>query len=118
MKTFCLALALAVIVPALLADVTPEFVAVVALLTPATVPPPVDVCQSCDEDYKCKHGTCCLQSRSGSSYSGICKPLGQRGEECSVAPTEGDIYFGHCPCSRGLRCKKDKRNRYKCVRGN
>uniref|UniRef100_A0A0K8RC94 Putative ixodegrin protein n=1 Tax=Ixodes ricinus TaxID=34613 RepID=A0A0K8RC94_IXORI len=118
MKTFCLALVLTVIVAALVADVTTQFVGQVPVFPPGVVaPPPGDVCDSCSAYAKCKNGTCCLRSRSrsGFGYSAICKPLGQRGEECSVAPAKGDIYYGHCPCSAGLTCLDLQRNRHICV---
>uniref|UniRef100_V5H8K5 Ixodegrin protein n=1 Tax=Ixodes ricinus TaxID=34613 RepID=V5H8K5_IXORI len=118
MKTFCLALALAVIVVALLDDVTAEFVGQVPVLPPGFVaPPPGDLCDLCSVYAKCRNGTCCLQSRSRSAfgYSAMCKPLGQRGEACSVAPTKGDIYVSHCPCSPGLQCRHFKQNLSICV---
>uniref|UniRef100_A0A0K8RLI1 Putative ixodegrin protein n=1 Tax=Ixodes ricinus TaxID=34613 RepID=A0A0K8RLI1_IXORI len=120
MKTFCLALALTVIVAALLADVTAQFVGQVPVFPPGVVaPPPGDVCDSCSPSAKCKNGTCCLRSRSrsGFGYSAICKPLGQRGDECSVAPAKGDIYSDHCPCMPGLQCRYILHNRYMCVPG-
>uniref|UniRef100_V5GYN1 Prokineticin domain-containing protein n=1 Tax=Ixodes ricinus TaxID=34613 RepID=V5GYN1_IXORI len=118
MKTFCLALALTVIVAALLAEVTTEFVGQVPVLPPGVVaPPPRDLCDSCSASAKCRNGTCCLRSRSGFGYSAICKPLGQRGDACSNSPTKGDIFFDHCPCHKGLQCQYIQRNRYICVPG-
>uniref|UniRef100_A0A0K8RJ00 Putative ixodegrin protein n=1 Tax=Ixodes ricinus TaxID=34613 RepID=A0A0K8RJ00_IXORI len=119
MKTFCLALALTVIVAALLADVTAQFLGQVPVLPPGAVaPPPGDLCDSCSPSAKCKNGTCCLQSRSrsGVGYSAICKPLGQHGDPCSEAPTKGDVFVGHCPCHKGLECRNIQRNLKICVR--
>uniref|UniRef100_A0A0K8RJX0 Putative ixodegrin protein n=1 Tax=Ixodes ricinus TaxID=34613 RepID=A0A0K8RJX0_IXORI len=118
MKTLCLALAVTVIVAALLADVTAYFEGQVPVLPPGAVaPPPGDVCDSCSASAKCRNGTCCLRSRSrsGFEYSAICKPLGQRGDACSESPTKGDIFVGHCPCRKGLRCREIKENRHICV---
>uniref|UniRef100_A0A090X808 Putative secreted protein n=1 Tax=Ixodes ricinus TaxID=34613 RepID=A0A090X808_IXORI len=88
MKTFCLALALTVIVTALLADVTapiywdkypvlPPWRLLLHLLEMCVIP-------AAFYDQMLKMATCCLQSRSrsGFGYSAICKPLGLRGEEC------------------------------------
>uniref|UniRef100_A0A0K8RID2 Putative ixodegrin protein n=1 Tax=Ixodes ricinus TaxID=34613 RepID=A0A0K8RID2_IXORI len=119
MKTFCLAFVLTAIVAALLADVTAQFVGQVPVLPPGVVaPPPGDLCDSCNAYAKCKNGTCCVRPRSISGFgvSSICKPLGQHGEECSVAPTKGDIYVGHCPCKPGLKCRTFKPNIKICVR--
>uniref|UniRef100_V5H4B8 Putative avitoxin-var2 n=1 Tax=Ixodes ricinus TaxID=34613 RepID=V5H4B8_IXORI len=120
MKTFCLALALTVIMAALLADVTAGFEGQVPVLPPGVAaPPPGGVGHSCNAYAKCKKGMCCLRSqlRSPFGVSNTCKPLGKRGEECSESSTKGDIYHGHCPCSSGLRCQYVKPNKHICVNG-
>ncbi|XP_040061417.1 venom protein 164-like [Ixodes scapularis] len=122
MKTICIALALTAIRvgAVLLEDATTEYVEQVSKLPLATDPPPGDVCEFCNEYHKCKNGTCCLRprSRSGVGYSAICKPLGQRGDLCSEAPTKDDIYLGSCPCMPGLRCRHVKSDINICVSGN
>uniref|UniRef100_A0A0K8RCK0 Putative ixodegrin protein n=1 Tax=Ixodes ricinus TaxID=34613 RepID=A0A0K8RCK0_IXORI len=116
MKTFCLALALTVIVAALLEDVTAYFEGQVPVLPPGAVTrPPGDLGQWCNAADKCKNGTCCLRSRFG--FSATCRPLGQRGEACSESPTKGDIFVGHCPCSPELRCRHISDKIHICVSG-
>uniref|UniRef100_A0A0K8RIE2 Putative ixodegrin protein n=1 Tax=Ixodes ricinus TaxID=34613 RepID=A0A0K8RIE2_IXORI len=120
MKTFCLALALTVIVAALVADGTANFEGQVPVLPPGGVAlPPGNLGDYCNAYAKCKKGMCCLRSQSRSPFgaSNTCKPLGKRGEECSESPTKGDIYQGHCPCSPGLRCRRFSQMTQICVSG-
>uniref|UniRef100_A0A090X9A4 Putative secreted protein n=1 Tax=Ixodes ricinus TaxID=34613 RepID=A0A090X9A4_IXORI len=109
MKTFCLALALTVIVAALLEDVTAEFQGQQPVLPsfpghPTHHPTPGRQGQPCSPNAPCGNGLCCLKSRNGNRRSSTCQPKARHGKPCSEEAIKGGTYTHHCPCLKGHNC--------------
>uniref|UniRef100_A0A0K8R5Z0 Putative ixodegrin protein n=1 Tax=Ixodes ricinus TaxID=34613 RepID=A0A0K8R5Z0_IXORI len=109
MKTFCLALALTVIVAALLADVTAGFEGQRPVLPdfpghPTHRPTPGRQGQPCNPNAPCGKGLCCLRSSNTNKPYATCQPKGGYGTPCSEESIKGGTYTRHCPCLKGLNC--------------
>uniref|UniRef100_A0A0K8R4M8 Putative ixodegrin protein n=1 Tax=Ixodes ricinus TaxID=34613 RepID=A0A0K8R4M8_IXORI len=121
MKTFCLVLALTVIVASLLADVTAQFEGQQPVFPdfpggPAHRPTPGREGQPCSPCAPCESGLCCLQSRSRNGPYSPCQRKGGYGMPCSEDSIKGGTYTHLCPCQTGLQCRNFKPDLNICVR--
>ncbi|XP_042149250.1 prokineticin Bm8-d-like [Ixodes scapularis] len=109
MKTFCLALALTVIVAALLDDVTADFQEQRPVVPhfpggPTRRPTPGRKGQPCSPSAPCGSGLCCLRSSNTNNPSSTCQPKGGYGMPCSEDSIKGGTYTLRCPCQTGYSC--------------